>query len=214
MKQLLDCSQVKNIRISKNWKDAENVIKDKGIVVAPTDTLYGILGDALDKEVVERVYLIKNRKPDKPYIILIPDVSFLSLFGIKPDIYEKRLLENRGITVILSVPPETEDRYQYLHRGGKTLAFRIPDKKELLTLLKRVNRPLIAPSANPENKPPARDISEAVSYFGGDIDLYIDEGVIKNKKPSTIVKISKGKPVVLREGSTSISQINHILKIK
>ncbi len=205
---------VKNIHISKDWKELEEYLKRDKIVVAPTDTLYGILANALNKNLVEKVYKIKKRKPEKPYIILIPDVKFLSIFGIKPSEKERKLLENKGITVVIDLPVDVQKEFEYLHRGQKSLAFRIPAKKELLKVLKNIKKPVIAPSANPEGLPPAESIEKAVEYFENQIDLYLDEGSLKNIKPSTIVKLKDKKPVILREGNISISQINHILQIK
>ncbi len=211
MKQKKEYSPLKNIRISESWEELSKTLSQGKIAVAPTDTLYGILADALNKDAVERIYLLKKRKPDKPYIILIPDTSFLQFFCIKPSKEEKKLLEKRGITVVLDLPEECSDKFLYLHRGKRTLAFRIPDKKELIHVMKKIKKPLVAPSTNPEGKPPAKDIKDAVEYFKGNIDIYIDKGKLEGK-PSTIVKVEEGCVKKIREGKTPISQINHILR--
>ncbi|NPA53096.1 MAG: threonylcarbamoyl-AMP synthase [Aquificae bacterium] len=205
---------MKNTLISKDWNKAKEYLKNNKIIIAPTDTLYGILGNALNKTVVEYIYQIKKRKPEKPYIILIPDTEFLSIFGISPSKEEKKVLEKTGITVVIDLPSKYKEKFHYLHRGQKSLAFRIPAKRKLLNLLKDLKKPLVAPSANPEGEPPAKNIQEAINYFGNKVDLYIDEGEIKNKNPSTIIKFVEGKPIVLRKGNISISHINHILQIK
>ena len=78
--------------------------------------------------------------------------------------------------------------------------------------MKKINTPLIAPSANLEGKPPPKNIQEAVDYFGDKIDLYVDSGEIENEKPSTIVKIENGEIKILREGNVSYNKIKEILE--
>ena len=188
---------MKKFIISNNIFDAKKFLEKGEPAVILTDTLYGILANALDKNVVEYVYSLKGRKKDKPFIILIPSVKYLNLFGIKPNSLEIDLLNKKGITVILNIDNE---QFSYLHRGKRSLAFRIPEKENLLKLLNSLKLPLIAPSCNPEGKKPAMGIKEAIDYFDTKIPVYIDEGVCKNIFPSTIVKIEDGKIKILREG--------------
>ncbi len=202
--------QEKNIRISDNIFDAVEFLKNGRIVVSPTDTILGILGNALNKSVVEKVYKIKNRTPTKPYIILIPNISYLNIFGITPTKNEKKLLEHKGITVIFDLPEEKLKELEYLHRGTNSLAFRIPDDKNLINMLKDLGKPVIAPSANPEGKEPAKSIEEAIKYFGDKIDLYI-KGRSK-EIPSSIVKLENNKLQILREGNISKKELEQILE--
>lgn len=202
--------QGKNIHISNNLLDAVEFIKRGKLVVAPTDTIFGILGDALNRETVERIYQIKNRTPTKPYIILIPDISYLNIFGIQPKKEEKKLLEHRGITVVFDLPESKIDKFQYLHRGTNSLAFRIPNDENLLEMLKEVGKPVVAPSANPEGKKPANNIQEAIKYFGNKIDLYV-KGNKKSDKGSTIIKLENGRINLIREGTILLDTIKEII---
>ncbi|RMD47653.1 MAG: threonylcarbamoyl-AMP synthase [Aquificota bacterium] len=194
---------------TSNINDIVSVLKKGGLAVFPTDTLYGILANAFDKNSVEYLYKIKQRKPEKPYLILIKDLSSLEPFKVVISEKEKKLLEYKGITVILDI--NEKDKFNYLHRGINSLAFRIPKEGIILQLLEKLNFPVVAPSVNPEGKPPARNIKEAYKYFKNSIDIYFDYGEIYNKKPSTIVKIQKDKPVIIREGSTSLEDIKKLL---
>ena len=198
------------INITNDLTEAEEILKKGKVIVALTDTLYGILGDALNKKTVERIYQIKGRKKEKPFIILIPSTEFLTLFNIKPSFLEKKLIEKKGITVVLDL--KDPEMFAHLHRGTGSIAFRIPDKKNLIQLMENIEKPLVAPSANPEGKPPAKDIKKAVDYFHDEIDLYVDEGKAKNEQPSTILKVKDNKIEIIREGSIKSDKILELLK--
>ncbi len=174
-------------------------------VIFPTDTLYGILADAFNKKAVERVYQIKNRNLQKPYIILLPDIEYINQFSVDLSSLETKLLKIEGITLVLNL--KKPERFTYLHRGTGTLAFRIPKKGYIKALLNRIKIPLIAPSANPEGRPPAKNITQAIKYFKREIHVYFDKEKIKAGLPSTILKVCKGNIVVLREGKVKKENI-------
>ena len=173
------------------------------IAVIPTDTLYGLVGCALSKRAVEKIYLMKGRTPTKPLIILISSLADLSLFGITLDTNTKKLLKEvwpGKVTVILSVKGK---KFAYLHRETNTLAFRLPDDAKLRALIRKTG-PLVAPSANPEGLSPAETIAEAQKYFGDSV-LYVDGGK-KKGKPSTLVRPIGNGFEILRQGSVKISK--------
>ncbi|MDO8686599.1 MAG: Sua5/YciO/YrdC/YwlC family protein, partial [Candidatus Berkelbacteria bacterium] len=91
-----------------------------------------------------------------------------------------------------------DDAFSYLHRGTKTLAFRIPALEELRDLLIKTG-PLIAPSANLEAKPPSKTIFEAKEYFGDLVDLYIDGGSLDTKASKVVSLHKDGSETILRE---------------
>ena len=196
--------------ISKDLSLAISYLKDNKIIVFPTDTLYGILANALCEDCVEKVYKIKKRTPTKPYLILIKNLEDLKHFDVSISNIEKKVLLNKGITVILNL--KNPSKWEYLHRGTNSLAFRIPKNGLISKLLENLNFPVIAPSANPESLKPASNINEAYEYFKDSVDLYFDFGKIKNKKPSTIVKFENNKPIIVREGTISYKQILEIIQ--
>lgn len=153
------------------------------IGIIPTDTIYGLVGPALSKKEVERIYKVKKRGTKKPFIILISSIKDLELFKIKIDKDAENILKKLWpgkVSVILPCPYK---KFEYLHRGTKNLAFRLPRKKQLIKFIRKYG-PLVAPSANPEGLPPANSIREAKEYFGDRIDFYISGSI--NDKPSTI----------------------------
>ncbi len=171
--------------------------------VFATDTLYGILGSALRKKTVERIYALRRRDLKKPMIILISSLADLKLFSIEITLAQKQKLKKIWPGAVSVVLDCKNSRFAYLHRGQKTLAFRLPADDELRKLLKK-SGPLVAPSANISGKPSASTYLEAKKYFGEKIDFYVDEGKLKSK-PSTIIRLGEdGMIKVLRQGKEKI----------
>lgn len=182
---------------------AVKILKNGGVIILPTDTIYGLVGQALNKNVVEKIYRLKKRTPDKPFIILISKLKDLNHFNIRTSRNIKAFLQQiwpSPVSVILDCP---DNRFSYLHRGSKSLAFRMPDKKSLLDIIKQVG-PLVAPSANPEGLPPAQTIIQAKKYFESQVDFYIDEGQISGL-PSTLIQIKNTKVKILRQGTFNLN---------
>jgi L-threonylcarbamoyladenylate synthase len=185
---------------------AAAILSAGGVGILPTDTLYGIVGSALDKKVVERIYRLRERNAKKPMIILIGDLADLRSFGVALD-KKERTLAGRvwpgKVSVVMSIAGTAPVRkFAYLHRGTKTLAFRMPAPVWLRTLLKKTG-PLVAPSANTEGEPPAKTIAEAKKYFGANVEFYANAGR-RVSRPSTIVRLDKGNPIILRKGAVRI----------
>lgn len=181
------------------WNDNKliKIVKGDGVVVMPTDTIYGIVGKALSAFVVSRIYTIRKRALDKPCIILIGDINELEKFSISISDKQKQIFEQQHEGPLSIVLDCLDEKFTYLHRGTKTLAFRLPLQPGLRELLKETG-PLIAPSANLEGFSPAQNIFEAKKYFGDSVDLYIDGGTIKGE-PSKVIKLHKdGSIDVLR----------------
>ncbi len=178
------------------------ILRNGGVGVLATDTLYGLICSALSGKAVRRIYKLHQRNPKKPFIILISSLADLKLFNIKIDNRTRKQLLRfwpGKISIILACRSK---KFFYLHRGTKTLAFRLPDKKDLVNLIKKVG-PLVAPSANIEGKPPAKTISQAKKYFDKKADFYIDSGKLSGL-PSTLIKIKNNQIIVLRKGVVKI----------
>ncbi|MEK7564484.1 MAG: Sua5/YciO/YrdC/YwlC family protein [Patescibacteria group bacterium] len=180
------------------------VLQDGGVAVMPTDTIYGIVGQALKKNAVERIYAVRKRNPNKPCIILISDVEELKKFSIDLTTEQEDILKSkwdatqanfRSTSIILDC---MDEEFEYFHRGTNTLAFRLPVQVELRELILQTG-PLIAPSANTEGGTPSVNIEDAKKYFGDSVDLYIDGGEIKSKA-SRVIRLNKDGTInTLRE---------------
>jgi len=181
----------------KQLEKAKKVLLRGGIGVLPTDTIYGLVGSALNKKTVSQIYKLRRRNPRKPMIVLVDSVSDLKEFGVKIGAKERKILNRIWPNKVSVVLPCPSRKFAYLHRGTKTLAFRLPKPYWLRKLLSKTG-PLVAPSANWEDRPPAKTIKEAKKYFGNKIDFYLDGGRII-LRPSKLVKIECGKEIILRK---------------
>lgn len=183
------------------------ILKEGGVGVLATDTLYGVVGSALNRKTAERIYEVRKRNPKKPCIILISSLRDPSKFGAKIDSQTKNILKKLWPGKVSVVLPCTQKRFAYLHRGTNSLAFRMPRAKKLREILRETG-PLMAPSANPEGLAPASTIKEAWNYFGGNVDFYEGSGS-RRGAASTLVAIRNGEVEVLREGAVDIpSRLN------
>lgn len=177
-------------------------MKNGAVAVIPTDTVYGIVCSVRLPDVVEKLYTLRGRDHHKPCIILLSDISGLEEFGIAVSTSDGALLHTvwpGKVSVVFDCPKE---QWLYLHRGTKTLAFRVPDDRELRNLLHNIG-PLIAPSANTAGSLPAHTLAEAKNYFGDQISLYVDGGYCESL-PSTVARLKNGVWEVLRKGAVTL----------
>ncbi|MBI2633355.1 MAG: threonylcarbamoyl-AMP synthase [Parcubacteria group bacterium] len=178
------------------WRKLALLLKEGVPAVMPTDTIYGICGSALNKSAIEKIYALRKRNFKKPMIVLISDFNDLKILGIKISVADKKILKKiwpAKISVILRCPNK---KFNYLHRGTKKIAVRMP-KSEFLTKVLEISGPLVAPSANWEGEKPAKTIAEAKKYFGNKV-VYYDAGKIAGR-PSTLLKLKNGAFEVIRK---------------
>jgi L-threonylcarbamoyladenylate synthase len=193
--------RTKELMPDEKTKELAGILRSGGVVVFLTDTIYGISSLALDEKAVERIYEIKKREKEKPFIILISDISQLELFGVEVSGKTEKFLEKvwpGKVSVILPISKSKQFELKFLHRGVGALGFRMPDLDWLQKLIQETG-PLVSTSANVGGYPPAKNIQEAKKYFGQEIDSYLDGG-ISTSAPSSLVKIENGRLEILRKG--------------
>jgi L-threonylcarbamoyladenylate synthase len=174
-------------------------LKKELIGVYPTDTLYGVLGSALSKKAVEKIYKAKKRDENVPFLVLISKIKDLEIFGISLSLEKEKLLKKYWpgkVTVVLPLYKKFVSKFTYIHRGKGTIAFRFPKKKSLIALLNKTG-PLVAPSANISGLPPSKNLKEAKAYFGDSVDFYVAGKI--SKKASKIISLVGEKPEILRK---------------
>ncbi|GIW66656.1 MAG: hypothetical protein KatS3mg095_0554 [Candidatus Parcubacteria bacterium] len=196
-----------------DWLKAALLLKEGAIGVIPTDTIYGICTSALNKKSVEKVYKLRKRNLKKPCIILISDIRELKLFNVQLKNWQKEILKKIWPSRISIILPCKSNKFSYLHRGTKTLAFRLPKDKFISKILK-ISRPLIAPSANWEGYKPAKTINQAKRYFNNQVFYLrrrptqttrrlkqIGHRLMKDNLPSTLIDLTSKEIKIIRKGA-------------
>ncbi len=180
---------------------AATLIRHGAVGVLATDTILGLVASALDRSAVERLYRLRGRPTRKPSIILIGRWCDLHQFDLDLTPARRRSLHHYWpgpFSLILPLTARGRKRWPHLHRGGKTLALRLPADNYFRRLLV-ASGPLIAPSANPEGQRPAATLLEARAYFGNQLAFYAPRRGAKSlRRPSTLIDLTGEKPRVIR----------------
>ena len=181
-----------------------DILKGDGVGIMPTDTIYGVVGSAMNKDTVDRIYTIRHRDRRKPMIVLISSSDECRKFGMKLGSEDLEALSKVWPGKVSVILPCINPEFEYLSCGTSSIAFRVPYDEDLRELLLATG-PVVAPSANLEGKEPATTIVKAEEYFGSDVDFYEDGGKIENT-PSTLVLLDRGKFRVVRQGAERLSK--------
>lgn len=192
------------------------VLELGGVIIYPTDTLYGIGGNALDEKAIKKVFEIKNRPLSKPLPMIIRDIRWAKeLAYIKQR--DEEVLGKVWPGRVTAVLQKKEIIPDILTSGHKTIGMRIPDYKLLDDILRKFGYPLVSTSANISGEEPTNDINEIIEVFSkkwtNQPDLIIDVGILPKSDPSTIVDLTTDKPKILRVGPSKPEEFLKLLNI-
>ncbi len=191
-------------RDKMSHKKAAEVIKNGGIAIVPTDTVYGFAIDAFNIEAQKAVYKIKGRSYKKPFILMAPDIESVRILV---EIPEKALkIAKRFWPGQLTLIFPTTEMGKILSGGRKDLGVRIPDSEFILKLLKETGSPVFTTSVNMSNKKSAKNINETLR-FDGIVDIAVDGGQCKFSFESTVIDAVKFPYIVVRRGCLDTDKI-------
>jgi L-threonylcarbamoyladenylate synthase len=180
---------------------AIGILKQGGVGVMPTDTVYGLVARAEDRTAVARMYALKDRD-HKPGTVIAASVQQLVELGVPKDHLDK---VSKWWPNPLSVETPLGDNLSYLHQDTGRQGFRVVADETVRSVLEQTG-PLVTSSANHPGKPGSITVEEAVDYFGDRVDFYVDGGNLAGRAPSTIIKITDdGSIEVIRDGAVKIS---------
>ena len=181
-------------------KQVSALIQTGQVGVIPTDTVYGLVTAASNKQAVAKLYALKSRE-HKPGTIVAANIEQFITLGFKTR-YLKAVegYWPNPVSVIIPAEPGME----YLHLGLFSLALRVPDYQPLTELLLHTG-PLLTTSANHPGEKPAENVSEAENYFGDKVDFYVDGGDLSGRMPSTVMRVIDDEIEVIREGAVKIN---------
>lgn len=203
-----------NGQIDKNAiKHAAEIIKQGGLVVMPTETVYGLGGDATNPLAAKHIYQAKGRPSDNPLIIHIAAPDEAEKYAHTSEIYYKLASEFMPgpLTVIL----KSKDTVPLQTRGGlDTVAVRCPSNKIAHLLIKYAGVPIAAPSANISGSPSPTTLRHVVDDMNGRVDAIIDGGNSEIGLESTIVKINTDSTLtLLRPGKITVGELMSIAPV-
>jgi L-threonylcarbamoyladenylate synthase len=194
-------------------EEAYRIIRDCGLVVGITDTLYGIFTSPYIDECVEKVYNVKRRS-DKPIPVLASSIKALEKIIEVSDriLYFLKIIWPGPVTVIMK--DITEDIFsEKIHLGTNKIGFRIPASPLAKKLAEYNGGFITGTSANISGYKPARRVEEAYEQLGDNIDLYIDSGTAPIGVPSTVIEIVKDKIRIIREGVLSYNVLEKLYSL-
>jgi tRNA threonylcarbamoyl adenosine modification protein (Sua5/YciO/YrdC/YwlC family) len=188
---------------------AKESLARSGLVVLPTDTVYGIAADAFDPTAVRRLLRAKGRGRDMPPPVLIANAEVLAALatGVTAEVRElAREFWPGGLTLILRQQPSL--RWDLGDTRG-TVAVRVPDQTEALDLLE-LTGPLAVSSANTTGMPAATTVEEAQQMLADAVDVYLDAGPAPGSTASTIIDATTDLLVVRRRGVVSVEALRAV----
>lgn len=197
--------------INEELAMAAEILKQGGLVAFPTETVYGLGANALDKEAARKIYAAKGRPSDNPLIIHIADMKSLTeLVSVVPTVVEK-LADKFWPGPLTMILPKS-DLVPFATTGGlDTVAIRMPSNRIALELIRQSGLYLAAPSANTSGKP-SPTIAEHVEVdLDQKVDMIIDGGPVGIGLESTIIDLTGDIPIILRPGYVTKAMLEEVI---
>ena len=178
-----------------------NVLKDGGIIIYPTDTIYGLGCDIFQHKAIERICQIKNVSPEKANLSFVCyDLSDLSHYARQLDTFVYRTLKQHLPGPYTFILDASRDVPKILKTRKDTVGIRVPDNKIARCIVKELGNPILSASLPGENVEDYTDPEIINDKFGKQVDIIIDGG-IGGTVPSTIIDFTKGEAEVVRQGA-------------
>ena len=198
--------------IGKDLKLAAAKLLEGGVVAFPTETVMG-LGVVYDNiDAYNRLNKIKGRPEDKPYTMMLSSVSEIAKYA-EIDERAQKVIDAYlpgPLTILLKAK---ENVPVYVTHDTGVIGIRVPSFPILNELLNIIDKPLLVPSANPSNMPPAVTVEQVLIYFNDTLD-YIVNNNSKQDLPSTIVDLSSNEVKIVREGNIKKEEVFKVLGVK
>lgn len=201
---------------------AAKILRNGGLVVFPTETVYGIACRA-ESEALENLDQAKNRPSDKRYSLVIADKSDIDRYIPRVPLYAKSIIDKYWpgpLTGVFELDTESIARQKELLGSeicdilyqDNSIGIRCPQGNVAKQLLNHCDFPVVAPSANLSGEKPAVNAQEALEQLDGRVDMILDCEISQYQKPSSVVKFSPFKPQILRQGVVSKEDIEKSIK--
>jgi L-threonylcarbamoyladenylate synthase len=196
--------------ISNDIDTAASLLKKGEVIAIPTETVYGLAGNALNPLAVKKIYEIKKRPLTNPLIIHLPDTAQLKKYVKNISATAKKLAEHFWPGALTLLLPKTDIIPDNVTSGLPSVAVRIPSHPVALQLLRKLSFPLAAPSANPFGYISPTSAEDVKRILFGKIDYILDGGMCAKGIESTIVGFDGDTPIIYRVGAISPEAIKKV----
>lgn len=204
MKELIDFKE----KIDKDkLEEVCKSIKDGSVIVFPTETVYGIGANALDKSAVKKIFMAKNRPTDNPLIVHISNYDMLDKVVSNVTKYEKILMDKFWPGPLTIILPKKEEIPNIVTCNLDTVGVRMPSNKIAINIIEKSGVPIAAPSANISGKPSGTLVTDIVDELKDSVDYIIDGGISDIGLESTVVKLENDVVNILRPGAITKEDI-------
>ena len=196
---------------SDELKQVVQALNENKIVIFPTETVYGIGGNALNEQVVEKLYQAKKREARKPISVLVKNKIAIKDIAYVSDSVAKIVdaFMPGPLTLVLK---KRDNISSVLTAGSDTVGVRIPKNKIALSILDRLNYPLATSSANISGTANSVDFAKLITEFKNDVAIFIKGDVSSDLQASTVAIVDNGKVNILREGKITLSDLQEAIK--
>lgn len=182
---------------------AVEVLKNGGVIIYPTDTVYGIGCDIMNKQALERVFQIKNEASTKLFSFVCPDLKDISKYAKVSD-YAYKVMRRclpGPYTFILTASKEVPKK---LWTKRQTVGIRVPDNAIAVQLTKELGNPIVSTSVTNRKGDVMHDPLEIKSILNGQVDLMLSKGTLSGRV-SSVIDLSEATPQIIREGAGDLS---------
>ena len=205
-----------------DWKENFNVneldevinsLKSGGLVIFPTETVYGIGADATNSKAVDDIFIAKGRANDNPLIVHLDNKNNIEKYAYISNEIEQKLIDSFMPGPFTLILKKKDIIPSNVSAGLSTVGIRIPSNKIANTILTYSSIPVAAPSANVSGKPSGTDIDDIKDEFNNKVDYIIDGGNTDIGLESTVVKVIDGIPTILRPGFITKEDIMDVIGV-
>lgn len=181
-----------------------NSLDNDGLIIFPTDTVYGIACNSFSEKAINKLFLAKGREFNKPIGVLTNSIDKINMVVDNINETESKLIKNYfpgNLTIVFNKKDNVSD---LLTANKNTIGVRIPDNQIALKILERYSFPLATTSVNIAGEKDGTEINDFINDFKNKVDIIIDGGKT-SETPSTIVRVEDNSIVVLRQGNLKIN---------
>lgn len=194
---------------SDNILTASQIVKEGGLVVYPTDTVYGLGCTPFNAEAVKRIFEVKGKRR-KPLPILASSIEHVEKIAFLSQKAKKiaRFFWPGPLTLVVSKKPLLPEAVTL---GLDSVGVRIPNHPVVIQLITLSNGLLVGTSANKTGEEPSRTAQEAFQQLGEEVDIILDSGPATHGDPSTVIDLTSGKARIIRKGPIGFKEISKVL---